>query len=84
MVRSRRAAEGTELGRLLLDPQETAFVQLVDELAEPAPGEERSAREAVRQDEFTCAGCHLVVHASRLAEPGGPRCADCAAGDVTG
>jgi hypothetical protein len=38
---------------------------------------EQVIEEFVREDEFTCRGCQMIVHQSRLVDPTGMRCAAC-------
>jgi hypothetical protein len=75
MVRSRSRSEGVTG---LLDAEEISFPRLGETLTGDAEGRERMFGQPVRDDEFTCARCHLVLHAARRAGPDVPLCVECA------
>lgn len=60
------------------DDEEAALDELIAELSTPVEEEALSLEEFVREDEFVCRFCHLVLHRSRLADRHRMICTGCA------
>jgi Domain of unknown function (DUF4193) len=61
------------------DDAERDLAELIRDFTDLAgPSGALDAEDLVREDEFACIRCHMVVHRSRRALRGAPVCLDCA------